>query len=66
MSAIDGERNKFWQIFKSVAAGMFGVQSEKNRLRDFKQQSFIPFLGIGIVFVTGLVLILVAIVKVVV
>ena len=66
MQTIDGKKNTFWQVFKSVAAGMFGVQSEKNRLRDFSQHSFIPFLSIGIVFVTGLVFLLVTIVNLVV
>ncbi|TRY31557.1 DUF2970 domain-containing protein [Aliiglaciecola sp. M165] len=42
---------------------MFGVQTHKNYEHDFKQKSFIPFLLVGIVFVIGLVVGLLLLVK---
>lgn len=38
-------------IIKSVAASAFGVQSAKNRERDFQQQSIVPYIVVGVVFV---------------
>ncbi|MEP7703999.1 DUF2970 domain-containing protein [Paraglaciecola sp. 25GB23A] len=38
-------------IVKSVAASAFGVQSAKNRERDFQQQSIVPYIVVGVVFV---------------
>ncbi|WJG10007.1 DUF2970 domain-containing protein [Aliiglaciecola sp. LCG003] len=52
-----------WNIFKSVAASVFGVQSDKNYKHDFEQKSFLPYLMVGIVFVTALVLGLVLLVN---
>jgi len=46
---------EFWDVFKSVAASMFGVQSEKNRLADFKKKSLMPFILVGILFVLGFI-----------
>lgn len=56
-------KNSIWQTVKSVAAAVFGVQSEQNYQRDFKQNSFVPFLLVGIVFVAIFVLTLVTIVN---
>ncbi|WP_232359227.1 DUF2970 domain-containing protein [Paraneptunicella aestuarii] len=42
---------EYWQILKSVAASMFGVQSEKNREMDFQKKSVVPFVVVGIIFV---------------
>ncbi|WP_340680204.1 DUF2970 domain-containing protein [Paraglaciecola sp.] len=66
MTFFSQQDTRYWQVLMSVAASMFGVQSQLNRQRDFKQTSFIPFLCVGIVFVLGLVLLLVAIVSFVV
>jgi hypothetical protein len=38
------------QVVASVLAAAFGVQSKKNRERDFKQGRFLPFIVTGIVF----------------
>ncbi len=38
------------QVVGSVLAAAFGVQSSKNRERDFKQGSFGVFIAAGIVF----------------
>ncbi|MDC0603364.1 DUF2970 domain-containing protein [Aliiglaciecola sp.] len=57
--------NSLWNVFKSVAASMFGVQSHRNYQHDFEQKSFVPFLLVGIIFVIGLILGLVLIVNLV-
>ena len=53
----------FWQIFKSVAASMFGVQSEKNRQLDFQKSSIVPFVVVGILFVAGFIISIMLVVK---
>jgi hypothetical protein len=53
----------FWQLLLSVAAAMFGVQSQNNYVRDFQETSFVPFLMIGILFVFALVISLVTLVN---
>lgn len=48
-------------IILSTLAAFVGVQSEKNRQRDFQQKSIIPFMLVGIVlaalFIGGLILV---------
>lgn len=46
------EKNKpnALQIIGSVLAAGFGVQSSKNRARDFKQGSFISYVIAGLIF----------------
>lgn len=39
---------RLWQLFKSVGAALLGVQSERNRQRDFSQSNIWPFLFLGI------------------
>ncbi|CZF80353.1 MULTISPECIES: DUF2970 domain-containing protein [Grimontia] len=43
-------------VVKSVFAAMFGVQSDKNRQRDFQQASMVPYIIVGFVFVAVFVL----------
>lgn len=38
------------QIVGSVLAAAFGVQSSKNRERDFKEGRFLPFILAGVAF----------------
>jgi len=38
-----------WQTFLSVASSFFGVQSSRNRQRDFKKGKAIHFIIIGLV-----------------
>ncbi|MFT6989315.1 MAG: hypothetical protein ACJASL_001286 [Paraglaciecola sp.] len=52
-----------WQVFKSVAASVLGVQSNANYKDDFEQPSFVPFVIVGVLFVLGLIGILVLIVN---
>ncbi|KXF82787.1 DUF2970 domain-containing protein [Enterovibrio coralii] len=50
-------------IIKSVFAAMFGVQSDKNRVRDFQQASMVPYIVVGVVFVIVFVLGLIGVVS---
>ena len=56
--------NEFWQVFKSVAASMFGVQTEKNRVTDFEKSSPTPFIIIGILFVIAFIATIMLVVQV--
>jgi hypothetical protein len=53
-------------IILSVVASAFGVQSAKNRERDFQQNSVVPYIVVGVVFVLLFILLLVSIVRYVV
>ncbi len=44
------EKLGFFQVVGSVLAGALGVQSSKNRQRDFSQNSVMPFIVGGIIF----------------
>jgi hypothetical protein len=44
---------------KSVAASIFGVQSQRNYQQDFENKNPMPYIVVGIVFVIALVLSLV-------
>lgn len=52
-------------VVKSVVAAMFGVQSDKNRQRDFRQTSMVPYLLVGLVFVVLFVAALIGLVSLV-
>ncbi|MBC6414423.1 MAG: DUF2970 domain-containing protein [Chromatiales bacterium] len=40
---------RYWDIVKSVLASFLGVQSDKNRKRDFQQGKASHFIVVGIV-----------------
>lgn len=61
----DKQEQKFTETAKSVGAAFFGVQSDKNRHRDFNQGKFSHFVIAGILGVIIFISILVAIVSVV-
>jgi hypothetical protein len=50
MNKPDKEKLGFWQIIGSVFAAAFGVQSDKNRQRDFKQGNIWVFIAAGVIF----------------
>jgi len=52
-------------LMGSMVASAFGVQSKKNRERDFKQGKFHHFIIGGIIFVVLFVLFIVGVVKIV-
>lgn len=53
----------FLQVISSVAAAMFGVQSDKNRQRDFKKGKLWHYVLGGILFTAIFITILVIIVQ---
>ena len=55
----------FWQVLHSVMAAAFGVQSGKNRTRDFTHGKPGQFLLLGLLFTGVFALTLFAIVKLV-
>lgn len=54
-----------FQVIKAVSASMLGVQSQKNYQADFKTNSVVPFLIVGVVFVVLFILGLVLLVDVI-
>ena len=61
----DNKPPSFWQMLHSVMAAAFGVQSAKNRARDFTHGKPGQFLLVGLLFTVGFALTLFAIVKLV-
>ncbi|WP_394212504.1 DUF2970 domain-containing protein [Enterovibrio calviensis] len=57
------EKVTIWEVVKSVFAAMLGVQSDKNRQRDFKQSSMLPYILVGVVFVVLFVMGLIGVVS---
>lgn len=53
----------FWQVALSVIQASFGVQSQHNRERDFKQGSLITFIVAALIFTSLFVGTLVLIVR---
>lgn len=55
-----------WQVFQSVLAAFFGVQSEANRERDFNRGNPGQFILVGLILTFIFVLVLWVIVKLVI
>jgi hypothetical protein len=55
----------FKETFKSVGAAFFGVQSDKNRERDFTQGKFSYFIIAGLIAVILFITVLITIVSLV-
>ncbi|MFV1983137.1 MAG: DUF2970 domain-containing protein [Thiohalomonadales bacterium] len=53
----------FWQVVKSVLAGLLGVQSTENRERDFQHGKFSAYVFVALIIVTIFILIIVTVVK---
>ena len=49
MNQPESPRHTLWDTIKSVAASFFGVQSSKNRERDFKHGKAAHFIAVGLV-----------------
>lgn len=58
--------SNFKETLKSVAAAFFGVQSDKNRQRDFTQGKFNHFVIAGVIAVVLFIASLIAIVSLVI
>lgn len=54
------------QVVGSVLAAAFGVQSEKNRQRDFQHGNLATFIGVGVVATILFVLLIYVTVKLVI
>ncbi len=61
----DGQRLTFWQMLGSTMAAAFGVQSAKNRKRDFTYGKASHFIAMGIGFTVVFVLLIITIVTLV-
>ncbi|WIO75587.1 DUF2970 domain-containing protein [Porticoccaceae bacterium LTM1] len=61
----DENKPSRWQIVKSALSAGFGVQSEKNRERDFKKGSAKTFIVVGLLLTTAFVLSIIGLVKLV-
>lgn len=59
----DNKPPTFWQVLHSVMAAAFGVQSGKNRARDFTHGKPSQFLILGLLFTLCFALTLFGIVK---
>ena len=55
----------FWQMLHSVMAAAFGVQSGKNRERDFTHGKPVHFLLLGLMFTVGFAALLFGVVQLV-
>lgn len=53
----------FWQVTMSILASFFGVQSDKNRERDFVHGKPIHYITIGLIVTFAFIVLLWAIVK---
>ncbi|MGH8436168.1 MAG: DUF2970 domain-containing protein [Pseudomonas sp.] len=65
---MDDSNNKpptFWQMLHSVLAAAFGVQSGKNRARDFTRGKPSHFIILGVLFTALFVLVIFGVVKLV-
>lgn len=45
-------KTTIWNMICSALAAFIGIQSDKNREKDFNQSSFIPFFITGVVLIT--------------
>ena len=54
-----------WQVFMSVAAAMFGVQSQRKREYDFERGTFRDYAIVGGVFGVLFIILVIAVVQLV-
>ena len=59
------DKLSLWQVMGSVFAAAFGVQSEKNRQRDFTKAKPSTYIIAGILFTLAFILVIFTVVKVV-
>lgn len=57
------ESPSFWNIIASVLSAMIGIQSDKNRERDFQQGKMGNYIFVGIIMVAIFVFSLIGIVN---
>lgn len=59
------QKPNFFQIMLSVIAAAFGVQSSKNRERDFKGGNIYVYIAAGLIFTAVFVVVVILIVRLV-
>jgi hypothetical protein len=59
------DKLSLWQVIGSVFAAAFGVQSDKNRQRDFTRAKPSTYIIAGILFTLAFILVIFTVVKVV-
>lgn len=59
------QKPNFFQIVLSTVAAAFGVQSNKNRERDFKGGNIYTYIAAGVIFTTVFVLAVILVVRLV-
>ncbi|HBF08892.1 MAG TPA: DUF2970 domain-containing protein [Gammaproteobacteria bacterium] len=57
------QHNRFFRVIQSTIAGLFGIQSERNRQEDFKEKSPFDYILAGIIGVIALLVIMTIVVK---
>ncbi|MBY6210740.1 DUF2970 domain-containing protein [Microbulbifer agarilyticus] len=57
------QKPSFGQVVLSTLAAAVGVQSDKNRERDFKAGSFKAYIAAGIIFTAAFVAVLILVVR---
>jgi uncharacterized membrane protein YidH (DUF202 family) len=55
--------SRLWQVFHSTVAAFFGVQTAKNRQKDFQTNSPLPYIAMGLVLAIVLVVSLIILVN---
>ena len=65
MNDDNDQKPGFWQIVFSTLAAFFGVQSNKNRERDFKSGKFGTFVAVGAIMTAVLIACIYAVVALV-
>ncbi|MDH0649554.1 DUF2970 domain-containing protein [Pseudomonas sp. GD03858] len=58
-----GKPPTFWQMLQSILAAAFGVQSGKNRARDFTYGKASHFIVMGTLFTLVFILVLIGLVQ---
>ncbi|CAG1020176.1 hypothetical protein MTYM_00105 [Methylococcales bacterium] len=62
----DSKAPNLWQVITSVLAAAFGVQSTKNRERDFQHGNVATFVGVGLIATVLFVLLIYGVVRLVI
>lgn len=65
MADPDKKPPTFWQMLRSVLAAALGVQSNKNRERDFSHGKPVHFIMLGLLVTGAFVLVIFAVVRMV-
>jgi hypothetical protein len=62
---VEEKAPSFWQIVFSTMSAFLGVQSNKNRVRDFKHGNFLAYVVSGLIFTAIFIFCVVSVVKLV-